>query len=203
MNGITTDFAVTPMSFRGLLQSYFVSHEILPGRLCLEKDLIRLAWRAWLAPKHDMWCFLPSCSLSATHIQELEHSDLIPGRFASYMEGGQPMLLKGMCNTRPRLPKQFLLDTTVKHFRETSFPTNISTYSCARGLFLLINKDLKTAPVFLLSRDKNSFFENTCLMVRKKDLKCVLTKNCALKPLKELNWGKVHKSKLFEAFCFH
>lgn len=85
---------------------------------------------------------------------------------------------------------------TVKHFRETSFPTNISTYSCARGLFLLINKDLKTAPVSLISGDKDSFFENTCLLVGKEDLKCVLIKDCTLKPLKELNWRKVHKSKI-------
>lgn len=85
---------------------------------------------------------------------------------------------------------------TVKHFRETSFLTNISTYSYARGLFLLINKDLKTAPVSLISGDKDSFFENTCLLVGKKDLKCVLIKDCTLKPLKELNWGKVHKSKI-------
>lgn len=84
----------------------------------------------------------------------------------------------------------------MKHFTETSFPTNISTYSCTRGLFLLINKDLKTAPVSHISGDKDSFFVDTCLLVGKKDLKCVLIKDCALKPLEELNWGKVHKSKI-------
>lgn len=88
----------------------------------------------------------------------------------------------------------------MKHFTEASFPTNISTSSCARGLFLLINKDLKTAPVFLIFGDKDSFFENTCLLIGKKDLKCVLIKDCALKPLKQLNWGKVHQSKIIWGF---
>lgn len=39
MNGITTDFGITPMSFRGLLQFNLASHEIPPGMLQLEKGL--------------------------------------------------------------------------------------------------------------------------------------------------------------------